>query len=183
MHTTYKPLTTHTIKKLPQFKALAPELQRDIRVVSTVFPFRTNPYVVDELIDWDAVPNDPMYQLTFPQRGMLADSDYATIANLIHKKAPRSEVKAAAQQVQMKHNPHPAGQLQYNVPTLDGEPLPGLQHKYPETVLFFPSRGQTCHAYCSYCFRWAQFIGDQDLKFAAKESEPVSYTHLRAHET
>jgi hypothetical protein len=27
-----------------------------------------------------------------------------------------------------------------------GRPLPGLQHKYPETVLFFPRQGQTCHA-------------------------------------
>ncbi len=173
MHTLYQPLTIHTVKDLPQFKALPPELQRDIRVVSTVFPFRTNQYIIDELIDWDAVPNDPIYQLTFPQRGMLADEHYHAIAQLLHSKAPRKEIKATAQRIQMLHNPHPAGQLKYNVPTLDGEPLPGLQHKYHETVLFFPSRGQTCHAYCSYCFRWAQFIGNQDLKFAAKES-----THL-----
>ncbi|MGO4755353.1 hypothetical protein AB4212_43290 [Streptomyces sp. 2MCAF27] len=27
-------------------------------------------------------------------------------------------------------------------------------------ALVFPRHGQTCHAYCSYCFRWAQFVGD-----------------------
>ena len=34
-----------------------------------------------------------------------------------------------------------------------GAALPGMQHKYRETVLFFPMAGQTCHAYCTYCFR------------------------------
>lgn len=55
------------------------------------------------------------------------------------------------------------------MPLHAGEPLPGVQHKYRETVLYFPGQGQTCHSYCTYCFRWAQFIGDPDLKFAAPE--------------
>ena len=58
-----------------------------------------------------------------------------------------------------------------NVPAIDGTPLPGMQHKYRETVLLFPSAGQTCHTYCSYCFRWAQFVGLEDLKFASREPE------------
>lgn len=40
-----------------------------------------------------------------------------------------------------------------------GRPLPGVQHKYADTVLVFPAAGQPCHAYCSYCFRWPQFVG------------------------
>ena len=56
-------------------------------------------------------------------------------------------------------------------PAGDGGPIPGIQHKYRETVLFFPRQGQTCHAYCTYCFRWPQFVGlDDDLKFAADEA-------------
>ena len=55
-----------------------------------------------------------------------------------------------------------------------GVPLPGLQHKYRETVLFFPSQGQTCHAYCTFCFRWAQFVGLDDLKFEAKEANELA---------
>ncbi len=69
----------------------------------------------------------------------------------------------------MRLNPHPAGQLLLNEPTLHGRPVPGLQHKYPETVLFFPRQGQTCHAYCSYCFRWAQFVDEPDLKMATDD--------------
>ena len=44
------------------------------------------------------------------------------------------------------------------------------QHLYQQTVLFFPSSGQTCHAYCTFCFRWPQFVGMDDLKFDARES-------------
>jgi L-lysine 2,3-aminomutase len=41
-------------------------------------------------------------------------------------------------------------------------------------VLFFPSQGQTCHAYCTYCFRWAQFVGIDKLRFASREAEVLS---------
>jgi KamA family protein len=175
---TYQPLTRHNIDSLPQFQALAPDLQHDIQVVSTIFPFRTNRYLVDHLIDWDGVPDDPIYQLTFPQRGMLSEEDFARVSKLLRTHAPRDEIAHTAHDIQMRHNPHPAGQLKYNVPDLNGEPLHGIQHKYHETVLFFPSRGQTCHAYCSYCFRWPQFAGLHDLKFAGKEvSGLVAYLH------
>ena len=63
--------------------------------------------------------------------------------------------------------------MQLNVPSLGGEAVGGMQHKYQETVLFFPSQGQTCHAYCSYCFRWAQFVRDADLKFASREADQL----------
>ncbi|EDN66969.1 Protein of unknown function DUF160 [Beggiatoa sp. PS] len=48
-----------------------------------------------------------------------------------------------------------------------------MQHKYRETVLFFPSQGQTCHAYCSFCFRWPQFVGISDLKLASREVDAL----------
>jgi KamA family protein len=82
-------------------------------------------------------------------------------------------VREVAHAVRMKLNPHPAGQLVLNVPTHHDKQLPGLQHKYPETVLFFPKQGQTCHAYCTYCFRWAQFVGEPDLKMATDDVEKL----------
>ena len=36
-------------------------------------------------------------------------------------------------------------------------------------MLFFPTQGQTCHAYCTFCFRWPQFTGQNELKFAMKQ--------------
>ncbi len=148
---------------------LPDDLCDTVRRVSLVLPFRVNEYVLGELIDWDRVPEDPMFQLTFPQRGMLAAADEDQLAKLSADPADKPLLRAAVQEIRRRLNPHPSGQQQLNVPTQDGVPLPGLQHKYRETVLYFPGQGQTCHAYCTYCFRWAQFIGDADLKFAAPD--------------
>jgi hypothetical protein len=41
------------------------DLAHDARVVSAVLPFKVSSYVVDELIDWDKAPDDPIYRLTF----------------------------------------------------------------------------------------------------------------------
>merc|ERR1719245_708342 len=48
--------------------------------------------------------------------------------------------------------------------------VPGAQHKYRETLLFFPSEAQWCHSYCTYCFRWAQFteVGSEQ-QFKSKD--------------
>ncbi|MFQ5947422.1 MAG: KamA family radical SAM protein [Acidimicrobiia bacterium] len=173
-------MTRANVERLPQWRHLEADLREAIRVVSTVLPFRTNEYVVQELIDWDQVPDDPMFQLTFSQRGMLTDADYATMARLASRGAPKEEIERAANEIRYRLNPHPAGQMTHNVPTLQCEPLQGIQHKYQETVLFFPSRGQTCHAYCTFCFRWAQFVGLKDLRFAAADVDQL-LQYLRQH--
>lgn len=151
-----------------------------IRAVATVLPFRTNSYVVEELIDWDVAPDDPMYRLVFPQPDMLPRADVERMASLLAAEAPAAKIRAAAHEIRMRLNPHPAGQLVLNAPSLDGRPLPGLQHKYPETVLFFPKQGQTCHAYCTYCFRWAQFVDEPELKMATDHVDSL-VAYLRRH--
>lgn len=159
---------------------LKPELQQAVRVVSTVFPFRANTYVVDNLIDWDRVPDDPIYQLTFPQEGMLTPAEYERMAKLLDSGASSPAVAEEVNTIRSRLSPHPAGQLTHNRPYLDGKPLEGMQHKYRETVLFFPSQGQTCHAYCTFCFRWPQFAGMPGLKIASKEVDEL-VRYLRQH--
>jgi KamA family protein len=176
----YRPFQRRDIDKIPQLQALPADQLVDMKAVSAVLPFRVNSYVVDELIDWDDVPNDPMYQLTFPQPGMLEPQDLARVRDLVVAEAPAPEVQQVAREIQTSMNPHPAGQRELNVPQLDGQPLPGMQHKYRETVLFFPGLGQTCHAYCTYCFRWAQFVGDDELQFASREADQLA-AYLRQH--
>ena len=154
---------------LVQRAGLAPAERLAVRAVASVLPFRTNSYVVENLIDWDAAPDDPMYRLVFPQPDMLPAADVRRLADLISGGAPDAALRAAAHEIRLRLNPQPAGQLLLNAPSLHGRALPGLQHKYPETVLFFPRQGQTCHAYCSYCFRWAQFVDEPDLKMATDD--------------
>lgn len=159
------------IDRLPVLSRLSRDQILDLKAVSAVLPFRVNDYVLEELIDWADIPSDPMYQLLFPQVGMLARDDFDRMHNLVCSGADPEVVAGAARAIQMRMNPHPSGQLELNVPRVDGQPLPGCQHKYRETVLLFPARGQTCHAYCAYCFRWAQFVGIDRLRFASSEIE------------
>jgi KamA family protein len=146
---------------------LPDELREPLRRLSLVLPFRVNEYVLSHLVDWSAVPADPVFQMVFPQPGMLGEQDERRLAELVDGGAPAAAIGAAVQDIRSRLNPHPSGQREYNVPRLDGAAIAGLQHKYRETVLYFPAQGQSCHAYCAYCFRWAQFVGDEDLRFAA----------------
>ena len=176
----YRSYTVHNFREIPQVRdKLTPEQQFDIEVVAQVFPFKTNNYVVEKLINWDNPLEDPIFRLTFPQRGMLLDKDYEAIANLLKQNAPKEIIREKANEIRMKLNPHPAGQ-KYNVPEINGKKLHGAQHKYRETILFFPKQGQTCHAYCSFCFRWPQFVGIDELKFAMKEVE-LLIEYIKAH--
>ncbi len=180
MTETYKAYTLHNFRDIPEIQLLSDEQIFDIEVVGQIFPFKTNKYVVNELIDWDNVPDDPLFILTFPQKGMLRPSHYNEMAALIRGGADRREIRAAADRIRWQLNPHPAGQLDHNVPDICGDRLKGIQHKYNETVLFFPNRGQTCHAFCSFCFRWPQFVGISELKFGMKEIEPL-VDYIRMH--
>ncbi|MFE5509512.1 KamA family radical SAM protein [Streptomyces sp. NPDC056529] len=151
-------------------------LTRSIKSLAAVLPFRVNEYVLANLVDWNDVPNDPVFQMVFPQTGMLRAEDERRLAALVDDPGAKKELRLAVQQIRGSLNPHPSGQKQLNVPSVEGEEVPGVQHKYRETVLYFPGQGQTCHSYCTYCFRWAQFVGDADLRFAVPEpSRLVEY--------
>lgn len=177
----FKVFTQRDLERIPQLQRLSPETRFEMRVVSAVLPFRVNEYVINELIDWEHVPADPIFQLTFPQRDMLSPQDYESIATLLRRGADKNDVRAAAHRIQEHLNPHPAGQVAMNMPLdEDGRRIDGLQHKYKETLLFFPSQGQTCHSYCTFCFRWAQFVGDKEMRIASSEAERL-HAYLRAH--
>jgi KamA family protein len=182
-NTKLKFLGQNDLENHPKLARLDPEQRFAMKVVSSVLPFRTNEYIVDQLIDWSNIPDDPIFQLTFPQQGMLLPEHYQRVASLYQQGASKDEIKSAAQEIRMELNPHPAGQMQLNTPLgRDGEAIEGLQHKYRETVLFFPSPGQTCHAFCSFCFRWPQFVGDKTLKIATSEASRL-HGYLRDHKT
>lgn len=176
----YRAYTLRNFRTIPQITRLSEQQRFDIEVVGRVLPFKANNFVVERLIKWDEVPNDPMFVLTFPQRGMLAPEHYDEIATLLRRQAAPVEIRQAANRIRMQLNPHPAGQLDHNVPLVGGETLRGIQHKYAQTVLFFPARGQTCHAFCTFCFRWPQFTGISELRFASTRIDGL-IAYLRQH--
>jgi len=177
----FRTFGVNNFKKIPQITTYLTEEQVEaIEVVGNVLPFKVNTYVLDELIEWDNVPNDPIYVLTFPQKEMLQEDHFNAVRDALRNEIPKNDLKALVNDIRMELNPHPAGQMEYNVPMIEDVKLTGIQHKYRETMLFFPNQGQTCHAYCTFCFRWPQFVGIDELRFAMKESE-LMVKYLKAH--
>lgn len=167
----YKAYTNRNIRNIPHLSVLSEQELHEIEVVSHVLPFKSNNYVVEELIDWENYKEDPMFILNFPQREMLKEKHFNHLSSLIKTNASKEEIDKYVNHIRIRMNPHPAGQMEHNVPTMNGEKLNGIQHKYRETMLFFPSQGQTCHAYCTFCFRWPQFSGMDDMKFGMKQTK------------
>ncbi len=163
----FKVYTQRNLHKIPQISSLSKQQQFEIQVVANVLPFRVNQYVAENLIDWSKAPDDPMFRLVFPQREMLEENDYDLMSKALKKGISKPELEEKARIIRAKLNPNPADQMELNLPELDGKALEGVQHKYSETVLFFPARGQVCHSYCTFCFRWPQFVGDRTLRFAS----------------
>ena len=163
--------------EIPQVKKyLSEEKIEEIKIVASVLPFKTNSYVVEKLIDWKNIENDSMYHLTFMNKMMLDDEDFEEVKHAIDQKFSFEETNKIIKKIRIKLNPNPSGQLTHNIPEMEGHKISGVQHKYKNTALVFPSAGQTCFSYCTFCFRWPQFIKEKELKFSTdKDNLHINY--------
>ncbi|MBB5936532.1 KamA family radical SAM protein [Streptomyces zagrosensis] len=153
------------------------QLAHDVEVVRQVLPFKVSRHVIDQLVDWKSAPDDPLYRLLFPHRDMLDPKHFRAIERALGDPVA---LRSAVASVRGTLNPHPGEQLTRNIPHEDGDEVSGVQHKYAQTALVFPRHGQTCHAYCAYCFRWAQFVGHPELRIADEGPRQV-IAYLRRH--
>jgi KamA family protein len=176
----WKTYDRRSLGDIRQLRQLSPDVIEGIRLATLVFPFKVNEYVLENLIDWSQAPDDPIFRLVFPTSEMLADADRAELLKLKASNASQTIVAAAVGRIRSSMNPHSSDQLA-NVPVFDGRSIEGMQHKYSETVLFFPKQGQTCHSYCSFCFRWPQFVSDGVApKFESADAD-LLHAYLLAH--
>ncbi|WP_300458033.1 lysine 2,3-aminomutase [Desulfobacula sp.] len=176
----YESYTLKNYHKMSKLKFLPETDIFDMAVVGRVLPFKTNNYVVDELIDWDHYADDPLFTINFPQKKFMDPKHFDIISDCLTSHADRFAMDKAVDGIRLALNPHPAGQLDYNIPEMEGNKVSGIQHKYSETMLVFPAQGQTCHAYCTFCFRWPQFTGMSEHRMALKQAE-VSAQYLKCH--
>ncbi len=167
-------------RKIEYLRYLPEDVKKEIDIVSKVIPFKTNNYVVDYLIDWENYQDDPVYILNFPNKNMLLEEQYDRVKHAVENNYEKQDLYRVINDVRMEMNPHPANQAS-NVPKLGDLELTGMQHKYRDVVLFFPSQGQTCHAHCTFCFRWPQFTKELDLKFAMREIDQAA-EYIRQNE-
>jgi len=113
-----KTYTLSNFRELPQIQKISEEKKFEMEVVSNVLPFKTNNYVVEQLIDWNDIPNDPMFVLTFPQKEMLIPKHYQEMETALKKGSDKKQIQEVANNIRLQLNPHPAGQMELNVPTL-----------------------------------------------------------------
>ena len=149
-------------------------------IVARVFPFKINQHTIEQ-INWSAYQNDPIFQLTFPQKEMLLPNEITELQGMIDANMDRDAIAKRVSEIRTEKNPAPANQSS-NRPFIDDDNEPefidGLQHKYKKIVLMFHKNAQTCHAYCTYCFRFNQFVGKD--KFL-EEDHVRLHKYLKAH--
>ncbi len=134
-------------------------------------------------IDWHNFKNDSVFQLVFPQPGMI--NKKVTDAYIA---APLGAARQAiAQEYTKQTNPHDGNQ-KLNQPwfiNAEGvmEMLAGSQHKYPQTQLIFDKTTQHCYSFCTYCFRHAQVRGDEDMFLQNDVTQAHEYLKLHTEVT
>ena len=71
---------------------------------------------------------------------MLSQHDLDSMVSAVsHIGLSRVSIREKAEKIRATLNPHPAAQKEENVPIMHDQEVPGTQHKYRETILFFPT--------------------------------------------
>jgi lysine 2,3-aminomutase len=151
---------------------------RERELFVEVYRFKATRHALNS-INWGAYERDSMFQLVFPQPGMIRREVVEAYLG-----APTEEERQRVVRDYIREtNPHDGKQL-LNKPWIEREGgcleiLPGSQHKYPQCQLIFDRSTQNCFAYCTYCFRHAQVRGDEDM-FIQEDIGQV-HEYLRGH--
>lgn len=143
-----------------------------------IYRFMATKHVLNT-IKWADFQKDSVFQLVFPQPGMVRPD----VAKAYLSATSAEEKEQIVRDYMKETNPHD-GKQQLNKPTFvnsigETEILEGSQHKYPQCQLIFDSQTQNCFAFCNYCFRHAQVRGDEDM-FIQKDIRQV-HEYLKQH--
>lgn len=178
----YKSYNYKLFKESPFYEKLPLEEQETLSILTQIFHFKVNSYVLEFLIDWDNIPNDSMYRLAFPKKEMLDTEDFQLLKNLVATKADPNLFRAFADSLKTKMYPKVVYDEKCLPKLNDGTVLQGAYKSFANLIALFPSAMvRTCHAYCSYCYRWITF-GDTELQNTSSYTDP-SYPvdYLKAH--
>lgn len=131
----FRVFTAADLDQLTARAGLPPARRLKIQTAAAVTGFRVTSYVTDELIDWSAAPDDPIYRLYFPDEDVLAGAG----TGLARQAAPGSRAGAAAQQAGSRPAPGRAR---------PGDPaLPGVRRAGHDTVMVVPARESASRRY------------------------------------
>lgn len=177
----FKSYTNHSFKNSRYYVLLPESEQRDFDILSSVFHFKANEFVLDHLIDWGQAPHDPVFRYLFPRKEMLAAEDFRELKELYL--SGMSLDKRNDFILRMKEKMKPAIHTHISsFPHLDGKRVPGLYSNFHTIVSLSPDpMVRTCHSYCNYCFRWMYF-NNKEVQEAASYADPQTpIPWLKAH--
>lgn len=169
-----------SFKKTVYYDRLSKAQQNEFDILSKVFYFKTNNYVLEHLIDWENLETDPLFRLNFLHKNMLGETDYQCLLNIYQSGAEMADLKPFIDLIRKKTTP----QIKYIdkcFPKVNNQRVTGLYHPFKEVISLFPSpMMKTCHAYCSYCFRWIMFNNPevQDYSTYDDPNTPVEYLRM-----
>ena len=173
----YKPYSASSFRHSPKYNLLPEDYQKEFDIITSVLPFKSNSYVLNELINWEGdFTKDPIFRLNFPTVAQLEPYEYELFTTMYNNNKSVKEIRDAFTQLNsVKMAADEDEEAVTYVPKLDGKYLSGLSHQFPRTMQVFPKAASTCHAYCSYCFRW-QFFAIDELDFSYSDPQlPVEY--------
>jgi len=180
----YQAYNLKNLDKIPQYSLLKENVIHQLNVVGRVFPFKVNTYILNELIDWNNIPNDPIFRMTFSQKEMLNEDDYNTISLAIRKNSSEELLQQIVKKIRNNLDLFSTGHHEPSLPLYDNHRLYGLQHKYNETLLYTPSQEQSCQAYCTFYVQWPLYAGDNAWKIAANDAlQLVNYLKIHPEVT
>lgn len=177
----YLPYTFRSFKGSVFYDKLPEEEKDTFNVLGKMFQFKANNFVLEHLIDWDSVPNDPIYKLIFPRRQMLHEMDFKMLHRLEVAGANEKSLVPFYKRVKAYMQPRTLSSAP-SFPTLEGKRLPGMYSNFPTLLSLYPSlMSKTCHAYCSYCVRWTLFGNKQAQDSFSYDDPNIPVAWLREH--
>lgn len=108
--------------------ALPPARRLKMQAAADAVGFRVTSYVADELIDWSAAPDDPIYRLVFPDPDMLDETEAGQSAGLPPRAVPPEQAVTTADQPGSR-------------PWAGEQVLPGAYRTYHDTVSVYAQPG------------------------------------------
>lgn len=160
----YQQITNSNIEEIKKFCQIPSEAFNQIKLMSTFVPFKTNNYIVSQLIDWLNYKTDGVYKINFPQKHYFTSQIQTGLKKLKNSTDLLVQLKET---ISIKNLfLEKISEIPNDVPST----LPnGLFQQLPSTMLLFPAEANYCFGFCAYCFRW----GFHYVKHTCRYSDPL----------
>lgn len=167
----FKTFNNNTFPSSVYYKLLPNSERENFDILSSIFHFKINTYVADNLIDWDNVPEDPIYRILFPRKEMIREKDFVYLKAAMNTGIPRELRGQLQDQIRKRMLPKWVS-AEASTPMEGDAPIQGLYNTFRTDLSLFPApMAITCHSYCNYCFRWIMF-NNRDLQNRTSYQDP-----------